>query len=357
MYKLIRPIIFKASSDPESMHRVVMKLLHMGQAVPGFLWTERQIFGFADDRLQQNLLGLRFNNPVGLAGGFDKHAEAVEPLAGLGFGFLEIGTVTKLAQPGNPRPRIIRYELQEGLINRMGFNNEGADFLAQRLMQAKKLNIPLGINLGKSKVTELKDAAEDYLFSFSKLYNYGDYFVVNVSSPNTPGLRQLQDKSFLVDIVKGLMGYRKNQKLTKPIFIKIAPDLSFNAVDEVLEVIKENLVDGIIATNTSLGREYFAKDPDEVGGVSGRPLTLKSTRYIQHIHKQSPTLPIIGVGGIFSAEDAYEKIKAGASLTQVYTGLIYEGPGLVKKINMGLVKLLERDGFKNIKEAVGIENK
>ena len=357
MYKLIRPLIFKASSDPETMHRAMMRLLHMVGNTAPLSYVERAIFNFSDERLCQNIFGLKFKNPVGLAGGFDKHAEAVEGFVNMGFGFLEIGTVTKLAQPGNPRPRIIRYPLQEALINRMGFNNEGADFLANKLSQAKKVNIPFGINLGKSKVTELKDAAEDYLYSFSKLYNYGDYFVVNVSSPNTPGLRQLQDKSFLVEIIKGLRDFREKQNLSKPIFIKISPELSFNAVDEVLEVIKENSVDGIIAINSSLGREYFAKDPDELGGVSGRPLTLKSTRYIQHIHKQFPSLPIIGVGGIFSALDAYEKIKAGASLVQIYTGLIFEGPGLVRNINRGLVKLLERDGFKNISEAVGVENK
>jgi len=356
MYKLIRPLIFKASSDPESMHRVVMRLLRMGQSVPGFLWAERQMFGFADDKLRQNLFGLRFNNPVGLAGGFDKHAEAVPALVNLGFGFLEIGTVTKLAQPGNPRPRIFRLANDEALINRMGFNNEGADFLAGSLSATKKINIPLGINLGKSKVTELAQAAEDYLYSFSKLYDFGDYFVVNVSSPNTPGLRQLQDKSFLLDIVHGLMDYRAKQNIKKPIFVKIAPDLTFEAVDEVLEVIKQNYVDGIIATNTSLSREGLTKEPNEIGGLSGIPIKQKATDFIRHIHKQSPALPIIGVGGIFSAQDAYEKIKAGASLVQVYTGLIYEGPGLVKKINKVLVKLLQRDGFKNIKDAVGKDN-
>jgi len=355
MYKLIRPLIFKASSDPETMHRAMMTLLHMVGATPPLSWIERQIFEFADDRLNQNIFNINFKNPVGLAGGFDKHAEALQGFANLGFGFLEIGTVTKLSQPGNPRPRIFRLEKDKALINRMGFNNSGADALAKRSLSKKGNGVPIGINLGKSKLTQLNEATEDYLYSFKKLYNFGDYFVANISSPNTPGLRQLQDKQMLTDIVTALNDFKGKQQLKKPVFVKIVVDFTLEAIDEILQVCRDYKIDGIISSNTSVGREGLSKDPREAGGLSGKPIRQKSTDYIRHIHKQYPALPIVGVGGIFSAGDAYEKIKAGASLVQIYTGLIYEGPGLVKKINQGLVKLLERDGFKNISEAVGIE--
>jgi dihydroorotate dehydrogenase len=353
MYKLIRPLIFKVSSDPETTHRAMMKLLHMVGSVPPLSWTERMIFNFVDERLGQNVFGLNFKNPVGLAGGFDKHAEALGGFANLGFGFLEIGTVTQHAQPGNPRPRIFRLEEDQALINRMGFNNEGANFIARRLSMAKKINIPLGINLGKSKITELPKAQEDYLYSFSKLYEYGDYFVVNVSSPNTPGLRQLHDKNFLVDILSGLNNHKSKQQIKKPILVKTVVDLSLEAIDEVLEVCKNQNVDGLIISNTLLSRDGLKIKTVEAGGMSGKPIRQKSTDYIRHIHKQFPALPIVGVGGIFNAHDAYQKIIAGANLVQVYTGLIYEGPGIVKNINRGLVKLLQQDGFKNISEAVG----
>lgn len=357
MYKLIRPLIFKASSDPETMHRVTIRLLRMVGGLAPLSYIERSIFDFQDERLEQNIFGLNFKNPVGLAGGFDKHAEALLGFANLGFGFLEIGTVTRHAQPGNPRPRIFRLEGNEALINRMGFNNDGADALSKKLLRAKKINIPLGINLGKSKITELAQAAEDYLYSFEKLYDYGDYFVVNVSSPNTPGLRQLQDKSFLMEILSGLNNFKNKQITKKPILVKTVVDLSLEAIDEVLDVCQNQTVDGIIISNTLLSRDGLKVQTNETGGLSGKPIRQKSTDYIKHIHRRSPGLTIVGVGGIFSAGDAYEKIKAGSSLVQIYTGLIYEGPGLVKKINQGLVKLLERDGFKNIGEAVGVENK
>ncbi len=330
-----------------------MKLLHMVGSVPPLSWTERMIFNFADERLGQKVFGLDFKNPVGLAGGFDKQAEAGPAFANLGFGFLEVGTITRHAQLGNPRPRIFRLEQDEALINRMGFNNEGADFMVGSLSVAQKLNIPLGINLGKSKITELAKAQEDYLYSFSKLYEYGDYFVVNVSSPNTPGLRQLHNKSFLVDILSGLNNHKSKQQIKKPILVKTVVDLSLEEIDEVLEVCKNQNVDGLIISNTLLSRDGLKIKTVEAGGMSGKPIRQKSTDYIRHIHHRLPTLPIVGVGGIFSAEDAYEKIKAGASLVQVYTGLIYEGPGIVKNINRGLVKLLQQDGFKNISEAVG----
>jgi dihydroorotate dehydrogenase len=357
MYKLIRLLIFKASSDPENAHRIVMRLLRMAGQFP-FSWIEREIFGFADDSLSQTVFGLNFKNPVGLAGGFDKNAEAVQGLVNLGFGFLEVGTVTRYAQPGQPRPRIFRLVQDEALINRMGFNNDGADVLAKKLSTIilSSMIVPIGINLGKSKVTELAQAPDDYSYSFKKLYEFGDYFTVNVSSPNTPGLRQLQGKNFLADILSGLNNFRAQQKIRKPVLVKTVIDLPLETIDEVLEACKLQNIDGIIISNTSASRDGLKTSINEVGGLSGRPIRQKSTEYVRYIHQQAPELPIVGVGGIFNAQDAYEKIKAGASLVQIYTGLIYEGPGLVKKINRGLVKLLERDGFKNIREAVGQES-
>jgi len=359
MYKLIRPLLFKASSDPETMHRIVMGLLSiMGNTAP-LLWAEKQVFGFENQKLEQNVFGLMFKNPVGLGAGFDKHAEAVKGLIGLGFGHLELGTVTKLAQPGNPRQRIFRLPKDEALINRMGFNNEGADALSRHLssMVLGQGRLPLGISLGKSKATELHNATEDYLYSFSRLYNVGDYFVVNISSPNTPGLRLLQDKKFLVDILSAINSYRSRQAVRKPVLVKIVVDFTLEAIDEILEVCNTESIDGIIVSNTTLSREGLKTSTNEAGGLSGAPLRKKSTQLIHHIYERVQNLPIIGVGGIFTSEHAYEKIKAGASLVQVYTGLIYEGPGLVKKINKGLVTLLERDGFKSISDAVGADIK
>lgn len=358
MYKFIRPLLFGVSKDPETVHNMALYFLKLG----GYFPISSIIGSFCkidNPSLKQKIFGLDFKNPLGLAAGFDKDGKAMLGLQALGFGFLEIGTVTGHAQPGNPRQRLFRLEKDQALINRMGFNNQGPDVLANTLSSTlihPCMSVPVGISLGKSKITNLEKAAEDYLYSFKKLYGFGDYFVINVSSPNTPGLRQLQDKHFLVDIISGLNKYRNDQQTHKPLLVKIAPDLSFEAINEVLEVCGHNQVDGIIATNTTISREGLETEINEAGGLSGKPLKEKSTIIIKYIHKQMPGLPIIGVGGIFNGEDAYEKIKAGASLVQIYTGLIYEGPGLVKKINQGLVKLLQRDGFKNIGEAVGVES-
>ncbi len=355
MYKIIRPILFKFFKDPETVHHLALYFLKF-LGLPGFSSVAQIFTNINDETLKQKVFGLDFKNPVGLAGGFDKEAYAVKGLEALGFGYLEIGTITRYSQPGNPRPRIFRLAADEALINRMGFNNFGADALAQRLSKLKNLNTPLGISLGKTKITPLEEAAEDYLYSFTKLYDYGDYFAVNISSPNTPGLRDLQDKEHLIEIIQGLANYRAKQTKLKPILVKIAPDLTFEAIDEVLEVCKQLNVDGIIATNTTISREGLSAPAKEIGGLSGMPLKSKSTQIIKHIRRQSPGLPIIGAGGIFTAEDAYEKIRAGASLLQIYTGFIYEGPLVVRATNQGLVKLLKRDGFKNVSEAVGSEN-
>lgn len=359
MYKLIRPLIFKASSDPETAHRVVTGLLGLIGNTSILSRMQSWVFNFQDPRLQSKVFGLEFKNPVGLAAGFDKNTEAVQGLANLGFGHLEMGTVTRFAQPGNARPRIFRLPEEQALINRMGFNNQGADALSSRLstLLLRCNRVPLGISLGKSKAVELIDAAQDYLYSFSKLYEQGDYFVVNISSPNTPGLRQLQNKKSLVEILSALNNFRSKQNIRKPVLLKVTVDFTLEAIDEILSVCLEQRVDGIIASNTTLERQGLKRKINEDGGLSGGPLREKSTALIKYIYRQMPNMPIVGVGGIFCAEHAYEKIKAGASLVQVYTGLVYEGPGLVKCINRGLVKLLERDEFKVISEAVGIEAK
>ena len=353
MYKLIRPFLF--TQDSETVHNLALSFLKLAGISP-FRQILDYVFQVEDDSLTQKVFGITFNNPVGLAAGFDKEARAALGFKALGFGFLEVGTAARYAQTGNPRPRLFRLEKDLAIINRMGFNSLGAAALAKTL-SSLKLQIPIGVSIGKTKVTPLEQAAEDYVGSFSELYDYADYFAVNVSSPNTPNLRQLAEKNYLAEIISALQKYRAQQKIYKPILVKVVIDFTLEAMDEILEVCKQFKIDAIICSNTSLGREGLKTVINEAGGLSGLPIKQKSTEYIRHIHRQFPELPIIGVGGIFSAEDAYEKTKAGASLVQIYTGLIYEGPGLVKRINKGLAELLQRDGFKNIAEAVGVENK
>jgi dihydroorotate dehydrogenase len=303
------------------------------------------------------------SNPIGLAAGMDKFAAAVPAWEKLGFGFSELGGVTWLAQPGNPEPRMFRVVADEAIVNRMGFNNPGAEALAKKLAEWKKRgrwpDHPVGINLGKSKITPLEKAAGDYADSFRVLRDLADFFVVNVSSPNTPDLRQLQDKAALDEILAAIQEQNKN---LKPILVKVAPDLSFEALDEILELVAPCHIAGIIATNTTISRpetndSMSQKIYSGAGGLSGRPLRQRSTEIIRHLHKQTKgKLPIIGVGGIFDADDAWEKITAGASLLQIYTGLVYEGPGVTKKIVAGLVQRLEITGMKNLQAAVGSAN-
>lgn len=357
MYKFFRPLIFNLTKDPETMHNIVSGILRLFSRSDFLLKSENKIFGFEHQNLSQNLLGLKFKNPVGLAAGFDK-GEITKALEALGFGFIELGGFTKFPQPGHKRQRIFRLLEDEALINKMGFPNKGADAAAGRLFNLSRVGIPLGINLAKSMSTPLSEATEDYFYSFSRLYNLGDYFAINISSPNTPGLRQLSNKEAFALIIKPLVDFRNKQKIKKPILIKIAVDFSVQTVDEILQVISDYSLDGIISSNTSTARENLkSEDKEKSGGLSGQPLRIKSTQLIKRIHKLMPNLTIMGVGGINSAEAAYEKIKAGASLLQIYTALIYEGPMVVKKINQGLVKLLEKDGLKNISEAVGVEAK
>ncbi len=360
LYKnFIRPLLF--IGDPETTHEHALALLSKMTPFEGVLG---QLFSVQDPRLQVNVDSLTFSNPVGLAGGFDKNAVAVRTIASFGFGFMEIGAVTALAQPGNPKPRLYRLPEDQALINRLGFNNEGAAAVAQRLRalreNGKPLKVPLGVNLGRSKIVETKDAVADFLSAFEKLFPYGDFFTLNVSSPNTPQLRDLQEKNLLRGLLQAIQ--EKNGALAarlgvkpKPILVKIAPDMDFTQADDIIEVAMAEKISGLIATNaTAFLRETLTSGSKEPGGLSGKPLKSLATSFVRHLYRAvGGKLPIIGVGGIFSAEDAYEKIKAGAMAVQIYTGFVYEGPAAVKRINQGLIRLIERDGYKSIAEAVG----
>ncbi|KAB2878560.1 quinone-dependent dihydroorotate dehydrogenase [bacterium] len=364
MYKkLIRPLLFQF--DSESVHDFILNRLDHNGA---FLSYFKKSFQVNDPILNQSIFNRHFPNPIGLAAGFDKYAKAIPAWNYLGFGFAEIGTVTGQEQSGNERPRLFRLKKDQALINRFGFNNAGAlkTSTALELWKIKNLlhAIPLGINIGKTKVVELEKAKEDYLLSFETLWTYGDYFVVNVSSPNTPNLRELQDKSFLTDIIQILTESNSrlskiSGQLPKPILVKIAPDLNLSQIDDVLQVIESTKISGIVATNTTIERNNLRSDPHlskEAGGLSGKPLKKRSTEIVRHIYASTQgKILIIGVGGIFTGDDAFEKIKAGASLLQIYTGFIYEGPMVCKKINKRLIELVKRDGFKNITAVVGKE--
>ncbi len=371
IYQLgIRPLLFSGlKADPEWLHQQTIGFLGWLEnnrdrpAVKRALAQLQRSLCLQDVRLEQKLWGVNFPNPLGLAAGFDKDAVAAGVWSHLGFGFSELGTVTFQAQPGNPRPRLFRLPQDLAALNRMGFNNYGAAAMATKLAQAStSLSSPIGINLGKSKVTPLDAAAADYLGSFRQLKDWGDYFVVNVSSPNTPGLRSLQDAAQLGLILDALQQENQGEK---PILVKIAPDLEWEAITNILAIAKTYKLAGIIATNTTISRQGLKTQAiaatgksveTEAGGISGAPLRDRSTEVIRLIWKQTQgQLPIIGVGGIFTAEDAWEKITAGASLVQVYTGWIYEGPWMVRRILAGLLQKLEARGLATISEAVGIE--
>jgi dihydroorotate dehydrogenase len=354
--KVLRPLLFK--QDAERSHNFVVTQLARASKSKFACDVIGRIYGAPE--LPSEVFGLKFPNPVGVAAGMDKYAAAVPGWAALGFGFSEIGGVTWHAQPGNPKPRIFRAIADQSVINRMGFNNAGAEAVAQKLSDWKKSgrwpNHPVGVNLGKSKITPLEKAAEDYANSFRVLRELADFFVVNVSSPNTPSLRQLQDKSALDEILAAIQELNGSQK---PVLVKVAPDLSFEALDEILELVEPRNIAGIVATNTTISRPQTGNAKlqtiyAETGGLSGRPLRARSTEIIRHLFKQTNgKLPIIGVGGIFDANDAWEKITAGASLVQIYTGMVYEGPGIAKKIVTGLRKTMEAAGIKKLSAAVG----
>ncbi len=310
--------------------------------IPGmkFLWNK--MYRVKDDRLKRELFGLTFDNPVGMAAGFDKNATIYNDLAYCGFGFIEIGTVTPVGQPGNDKPRLFRIKLDQGIINRMGFNNEGVDFAVENLKN-RKTKLIIGGNIGKNKVTPNENATEDYVVSFKKLFPYVDYFVVNVSSPNTPNLRSLQEKEPLTNLLKKLQEVNLTFPKQKPILLKIAPDLTNEQLDDIIEIIMDIKLDGVIASNTTVSREGLKTDPkalEEIGagGLSGKPVGKRSTEVIRYLSEKSgKAFPIIGVGGIHSAEDALEKLDAGADLLQVFTGFIYEGPKLIKRINKAIL--------------------
>ena len=355
----IRPILF--AQDAERAHDFTLKTLSRISRSSSICGVMRSFFSAPE--LPVEVFGLKFPNPAGLAAGLDKFAAALPAWEKLGFGFCELGGVTRLAQPGNPPPRMFRASASGAIINRMGFNNPGAEAFAQTLADWKKEGRwpkhPVGINLGKSKVTPLEKAAEDYAGSFRLLREYADFFVINVSSPNTPGLRQLQDKAALDEILAAVGEIQKSGDQRPAILVKVAPDLSFEALDEILELAAARNISGIVATNTTItrpetGNPDLQKVYSETGGLSGRPLQERSTEVIRHIFKQTRgQLPIIGVGGIFSADDAWEKITAGASLIQIYTGLVYEGPGLPGKIVTGLIQRMQKEGVRSFKEAIG----
>jgi dihydroorotate dehydrogenase len=363
IYKsLVRPLLFR--KDPEESHEMILRLLARLEFLYGTFedWCKVQ-----DERLVVKIGPLTFSNPVGLAGGFDKNVTAPKMISSFGFGFMEVGAITAQAQPGNPKPRLYRLLEDDALINRLGFNNEGAATLAIKLDRLRarggRPKIPLGMNIGRTKIVETKDAVADFLSCFETLFPHGDFFTLNVSSPNTPNLRDLQEKGLLRELLSAVQ--EKNLELSaqanlglKPVFVKIAPDMEYAQVDEIIEVVEQVKLTGIVATNaTAFMREGLkSRYGPEPGGLSGRPITAMVTKFISHIFQVTQgRLPIIGVGGIFNAQDAYDKIKAGANAVQIYTGWVFEGPGAVKRINQGLLRLLERDGLKHISEAVGRE--
>jgi len=336
---LIRPALFEL--DSEDIHDRTLRALGWISRSPTLCEVVEALF--AAPKLPTQVFGLQFPNPVGLAAGMDKHAAAVPIWAQLGFGFCELGGVTWHAQPGNPKPRMFRVVSDSALINRMGFNNPGAAAMAERLAEWRARgqwpDHPVGINLGKSKITPLDKAADDYAMSLRVLYPHGDFFVINVSSPNTPNLRQLQDKAALDEVLAAVQQVRRDHETRKPILVKVAPDLSFEALDEIVGLAGPREVDGIVATNTTITRPAPGEPIySETGGLSGRPLRARSTEMIRHLANSG--LPIVGVGGIFNAADAYEKMEAGASLVQIYTGLVYEGPRIAREIVTGLKRLI-----------------
>jgi dihydroorotate dehydrogenase len=347
-YELCKPALF--ALPPEAAHRTVHRLLRgvQGTPVEGLL---RRRFAVTDDRLEVEAFGCSFENPVGVAAGFDKNAELPSILTALGFGHVEVGGVTAECQPGNPRPRLFRLVEDEALVNRMGFNNEGADRVGARLAAADLPEAPVGVNVGKSKSTPLPEAAEDYRYTYERVAEGGDYFVVNVSSPNTPELRELQHREAL----EGVLGTLVDAGAA-PLLVKLSPDLAAPAVEQALDVVDGLGLDGVVATNTTVERPSTLRSPNRVerGGLSGKPIEERATDAIRFIAERTD-VPVIGVGGITDAAGAYRKIRAGASVVQLYTGLVYEGPALARDINRGLCDLLERDGFDSVEAAVGAD--
>jgi dihydroorotate dehydrogenase len=344
MYRLfLKPIFFLFS--PERAHHLAMKLFKIALKMPILNIPFKKVFKTENPLLEKRVLGLTFKNPVGLAAGFDKDGQYLDILPSLGFGFVELGTVTPLPQDGNPQPRLFRLPADEALINRMGFNNKGVDNLVNNLKNYRNTEgVIIGGNIGKNKVTPNENATNDYEICFNALFDYVDYFVVNVSSPNTPNLRELQDKEPLTKLLSRLQVLNKKKTIPKPILLKIAPDLTDSQLDDILEIVKNTELAGLVATNTTISRTDLETPPLSIdaigaGGLSGKPLKSRSTEVIRYLRKGGEkNMAIIGVGGIITAEDALEKIEAGADLIQIYTGMVYEGPELIKKINTALLE-------------------
>ncbi|RXR19217.1 quinone-dependent dihydroorotate dehydrogenase [Flavobacterium amnicola] len=340
MYKLlIRPILFWF--DPEEVHYFTFSLIRFLNRIPGFSSIFKSLYEINDKRLEREVFGLKFKNPVGLAAGFDKDAKLYQELSNLGFGFIEIGTLTPKGQEGNPKKRLFRLKEDSAIINRMGFNNGGVQEAVERLKKNK--GVLIGGNIGKNKLTPNEEATTDYEICFDALYDYVDYFVVNVSSPNTPNLRALQDKEPLTALLQTLQNKNVTKPKQKPILLKIAPDLTDEQLLDIIDIVAVTKIAGVIATNTTISREGLQSvNKSEMGGLSGKPLTQRSTEVIRFLsEKSNKAFPIIGVGGIHSPEDALEKLEAGASLIQLYTGFIYEGPALVKSINKAVLNRMK----------------
>lgn len=351
--------------DPEKAHHLVIDGLHAAGRVPGMTGIMHAMYGVNETpELAVDLFGIHFPHPIGLAAGLDKNAKAADGFSSIGFGFMEVGTVTPKSQPGNEQPRLFRLPPDEALINRMGFNNDGVDAMAERLNKRKIHRIPLAVNIGKNKVTPNELAHEDYRLCIQALYGQGDFFVVNISSPNTPDLRALQhgdELRLLLDTVLEEIRQQasKSGKSAKPVLVKIAPDMTDEQLKLTVATIKDSGVSGIIATNTTVSRTGLThSNAGEMGGLSGVPVRERSTEVIRAVYRQTEgKLPIIGSGGIFTAADAYDKIRAGASLVEVYTALIYKGPGLLRELTSGLKERLRKDGYRSITEAIGADHR
>ena len=334
--RLVKPILFLF--DPEKVHYFSFFMIKVLSAIPGVSSLIRGLYQVKHPALEREVFGLKFPNPVGLAAGFDKNAVLYKQLSNFGFGFIEIGTLTPKGQPGNPKKRLFRLKEDQAIINRMGFNNEGVDDAVKRLKKNK--NVLIGGNIGKNKVTPNEEAVNDYIYCFNALFDHVDYFVVNVSSPNTPNLRALQDKEPLTHLLATLKNLNDKKENPKPILLKIAPDLTNEQLTDIVDIVTTVNIDGVIATNTTLSRDGLqSAHKTEAGGLSGKPLTKRSTEVIRFLVKESKNaFPIIGVGGIHTPEDALEKLDAGAALVQLYTGFVYEGPAAVRNINRALLK-------------------
>ncbi|MBD3637046.1 MAG: quinone-dependent dihydroorotate dehydrogenase [Crocinitomicaceae bacterium] len=342
MYKLfLRPILFLF--DPEAVHHFTFNAIKFTRRIPGVAAFRKKIYTVTDKKLERELFGLTFKNPVGIAAGFDKNGILLDELEDFGFGFIEIGTVTPKPQIGNAKPRLFRLKKDKAIINRMGFNNDGVDSVALRL-ENKTTSLIVGGNIGKNTATHNNDAKADYLYNFKALHHVVDYFVVNVSCPNIGDVKKLQDQEFLEDLLLELKSLNATYEEPKPILLKIAPDLNNKQLDEVIEIVEKTKIDGVISTNTTITRENLLTSKNKIeaignGGLSGQPLKDRSTEVIRYLSEKSgKAFPIIGVGGIHSAQDAIEKLEAGADLVQIYTGFIYEGPKLVKRINKALLR-------------------